>query len=300
MEVHREGDRVYVGTVSSGGHRDAVARVRAVDPATGAVVASTPAYSGAYKYRAVTQDRTTSTTHGVWLLHDNGALEQRSKNLTYWSRRLNTFSPPSGATLERFCDLEQLPNREFIATGVYSVGGDLFGFWQGVREHSGIANYWYETWAHSYPIDSLAVVDEACPRVSFETNTDETVFLQPYLNDNGTTEHRVTRYDDHLEVGQWTIPVSWKWLVTDVSAEFGGIVISRQKDTYPQSAYLELFEQDTGASLSIRTLDHARAIDFALSPFTQLDGTSLLWWGGREHETGSDYELGVLGFANNP
>jgi len=306
LETNEEGDRVYVGTVYSGTHWDAVATVRAIDPSTGNQVGSAPTYGGAHRYRAIAEDTSDDT---VWLLRDNGTLDHRSKNLGHLSSEAGVFTSPAG-TLQRFCDLEQLPNGHFVATGVYEdAGGDWRGFWNYVQPHPAFPGSWYRSWT-SYGLDPAATVDQSCPRVSHETDSSETVFLQPYRHYSGTTEHRVSRYESYSwdggaptdyyglsYLGNFTTPVSAKWLVADLTAEFGAVVVARQHVTDLSDGYLEVFEQDTGVSEDTQTLERARAVDFSLTtPYDNTDASSLLWWGGQESETGSDFELGVFSF----
>ncbi|MEM9463449.1 MAG: hypothetical protein AAGF11_55425 [Myxococcota bacterium] len=306
LETNEEGDRVYVGTVFSGDHWDATARVRAINPTTGAQIATAPIYGGTHRYRAIAEDTSDDT---VWMLRNNGTLDHRTKDLGYLSSIGSMFTAPGSGTLERFCDLEQLPNGHFVATGVYSDGGNLRGFWNYVHPHPAIPGDWYSSWT-SYGLDPLATVDQSCPRVSHETDSGQTVFLLPYRHFAGVTEHRVSRYEGHSwdggngnmyhglsYVGHWTTPVLEKWLVADLTAEFGVVVVARQHASDGTYGYLELFEQDTGVSEDIYTLERARAVDFALWPQTNADAASMLWWGGLETETGASHELGALSFV---
>jgi len=306
IEANEEGDRIYVGTVYSGDHLDAIARVRSINPSTGAAIATAPIYGGSHRYRAIAEDRSDDS---VWMLRDNGRLDHRTKDFGFLSSDADFFTPPSG-TLQRFCDLEQLPNGHFVATGIYEAGGDLRGFWNYVQPDPAFPGDWYSSWT-TYAVDPGADTDRACPRVSHETNSGKTVFLQPYWHYNGTTEHRVSQYETYSwnggaatpyyglsYDGHWTTPVSSKWMVADITAEYDVVVVARQHVSDASPGYLELFEQGTGVSLDTRTLERARAVDFSLSPQTSTDAGSVLWWGGRESETGSGFELGALGFSN--
>ncbi|HVH99694.1 MAG TPA: hypothetical protein VM869_13325 [Enhygromyxa sp.] len=305
IDSNDEGDRVYVGTIYSGDRWDARSRLRAINPATGSQTASVLS-SSTNPIRAVAQSVSDS---GVWVLLDDGTLVKRTKDLSLTSTSTGFFTAPSG-TLERFCDLEQLPIGHFVATGVYEdSNGDLRGFWNYVQPHPAFPGSWYNSWT-SYPVDPSADPDKACPRVSHETNTSETIFLQPYRYVGGVTSHQIGRYEEYSwdggggniyyglsYVGAWTTSVSDKWLVGDITSEYGKVVIARQHVTDLSSGYLEIFSQTSGVSDDTVNLQRARAVDFALWEQVSSDISTVLWWGGREADTGSSYELGVFGFV---
>ena len=310
LETNSEGDRVYVGTVwgnpANFAHRDAVARVQAIDPATGLSTGTAPIFGGTARYRAVAEDTTDST---VWLLRDSGTLDHRTRDLSSISSWSQLFSAPGAATLERMCDLEQLPNGHFVATGVYTgIGGDRYGFWEYVQPDPASPGNWYRRW-RSYLLAANADIDLSCPRLSHETTNSQTLVLEPYNASTGTVEHVVSRYQElswvsngHTyyslsKVGDWSIPVSSKWLVSDITAGFDHVIIARQHVTDLAAGDLEIYEQDTGVLTDSRQLERARAVDSATWAQLPTDASSVLWWGGLELDSGSDFELGVATFT---
>jgi hypothetical protein len=306
LDTNDEGDRVYVGTIYSGDRWDARSRLRAINPATGTQTASVLS-SSTNPIRAVAQSTSDS---GVYLLLDDGTLVKRTKDLGFTSSTSGFFTVPSGGTLERFCDLEQLPIGHFVATGVYEDGnGDLRAFWNYVQPHPAFPGSWYKSWT-SYAVNPTADPNQACPRVSHETNTSETVFLQPYRYVSGVTSHQIGRYEEYSwdggggniyyglsYLGAWTTPVDAKWLVGDITAEYDKVIIARQHVTDLSSGYLQMFDQGTGVSDDTVNLQRARAVDFALWEQDSSDISTVLWWGGLEADTGSSYELGVFSFV---
>lgn len=305
IDTNHEGDRVFVGTIYTGDRWDARSRLRAINTTTKLQTASVLS-SATNPIRAVAQSVTDS---GVYVLLDDGTLVKRTRDLALTSSTAGFFTAPSG-TLERFCDLEQLPNGHFVATGVYEDNnGVLRGFWNHVQPHPAFSGSWYNSWS-SYAVNPTTDPDLACPRVTHEINSGETIFLQPYRYVSGVTSHTVSRYEEYSWnggggniyyglsfVGSWNTAVNEKWLVGDITAEYNKVIIARQHVTDLSSGYLQMFDQTTGVADDTVNLQRARAIDFALWNQITADGSSVLWWGGLEFDTGSDFELGVLSFV---
>lgn len=303
IDSNQEGDRVYVGTIESGDRWDAHARLRVINPTTGVEINDVLSPTG-NPIRAVAES---TSDDSVWVLLDNGTLNNYSKDLSFNSSSTFFFSPPSGGTLVRFCDLEQLPNGHFVATGVYAnVVGAPRGFWSYVQPKPGNPGSWHEVHGQ-YAINPNANFDQACPRVTHETQTSETIFLQPYKYTGGVTKHEVVRFKlvlraggmSELEsLGSWTITVDPKWLPGDITAEYEKVIIARQHATDLADGHLMMFEQTTGVMDDSINLHRARAVDFALWPQNNGDLSTMLWWGGLEDDTGSGFEVGVVGFSD--
>lgn len=300
LSVDEEGDRVYVGTYTSGDRWDAQAKVTAYNTSTGAATGSTSTWSGTWKTRAVSTDPNSTD---AWTLHDGGHLVQWPRDLVSYTGYLsNVFAAPSGHTLERMCDLEVVDDDLYFATGISSEDGSYYGFVQLVEPTPGYPSTWRRSTNYT-EIDVPVALGASCPRVALDPfDTDTAVVLWPEKSYVSGPEVNVYDIFSFVSGGLTFMDFSWtgesihpsddtKHSYTDVATTNDGVALSHSYlygassgESVAMYLYDGTFEDSTGI-YELAALDVAGWV---------INTADYLWWSGQETETGSDFELGTI------
>jgi len=300
LSVDDEGDRVYVGTYTSGDRWDATAKITAYNSSTGASTGTTSAWTGTWKTRAVSTDPNDTS---VWTLHDTGHLVNWPRDLGTWSSYdLSVFAAPSGHTLERMCDLEVLDDELYLATGISSDNGSDYGFFQLVEPNPSGSGAWRRSTTYTQ-IDIPVAEGASCPRIAVDPfDADRFVVLWPERTLTGGPQVDIYEQTSSVSGGLTYQGYSWtgdsitpsddtKHSYTDVATTDGGVVLAYSYLYGVSSGESMVIYLDDGSFDTATGLPEVAALDIAGWVTNTAD---YLWWSGEEDETGSTFELGTI------
>ena len=305
-----ERDRVYVGQHRLGTAWNPVeAKVVAIDALSGAPTGETMLWPEAPEIRAVAA---APDSEHVWTLHDEGSIVAWHKDLGPGIVMVPGFiRPPSGMTSAVFCDLEILPDGQFVATGVAFDGKErIVGYVHHKAPHPTWTGGYYPGWM-SWETQVLpgeeTELARYCPRVAYDDSTTEVVVLKRSAAFHGGDD-LIARYEGYTfsgnfwglsYVGGFNMAPRIKMRPVDVTAAYNHMFLLREYFDFglgSPGGEIDIHHTDTGADEDTIAIEEARAVHWA-DFITDPNNPTALWWAG--HDVVSDQELGMVETIND-
>lgn len=303
-----ERDRIYVGQHLLGTEWNPVeTKVVAIEASSGAQTGETNLWPELADLRSVAAD---PNEEYAWTLHDDGSIVVWPKDLgNAYAMAPTFFESPYGMSTEHFCDLELLPDGQYLATGVASDGERTYGFIHHKAPHPSYPGGYYPGWTHwetTVLPGEEHELSRYCPRIAYDDSTQEVVMLLRSAT-RASGYDIVERLEGYVFAGNyWGLQHVDEFLLAPRRKMRPVDITAGQEHTFLLREYfdnhgtpggqVEVHHTDTGALEDTATLEEMRAVHWA-DFVVDINQPMPLWWAGWDPD--SDMELGMLEAIND-